>query len=558
METNQAALYARVSGEQQVTEQTIASQLEALRERMLTDACPAQPELEFIDDGWTGATLIRPALERLRDAVAFGGIERLYVHSPDRLARKYAYQVILIDELRRAGVDVIFLNRAIGRSPEDDLLLQVEGMISEYERTKILERSRRGKRHKAQNGQVSVLSAAPYGYRYVNVHEGAGCARYDVMPEEAQVVRQIFESIGRERATISQVCRQLATQRIPSPRGKPIWDRTTVCRILKNPAYCGEAAFGKTHTDAPRPRVRLQRRQRLPAQSSIIATPREKWLNIPVPPLVEADLFAAVQGQLQENRERARTQSRGVRYLLQGLAVCKQCGYAYCARPVSNAAAKGHRRDYVYYRCLGSEAYRFGGQRVCANTPVRSDCLEQAVWQEVCALLNDPHRLAQEYERRLAVLTEPANDVTRSNLEKQLRQCVKGIARVVDAYTDSYLDKPDFESRIGRLTERRHTLEKQLEQLDNEAMSHAELQLVVGRLEDFARKVKAGLETTDFLEQRELIRTLVKKVEIDQEQVNIVFRVEPTRDAPDSGQSLPHCGGRVYSGTAGCNDSPDD
>jgi site-specific DNA recombinase len=121
------------------------------------------PEQECIDDGYSGATLVRPGLERLRDVVAAGGIARLYVHSPDRLARKYAYQVLLVDELQRAGVEVVFLNRELGQTPEDELLLQVQGLVAEYERAKILERRRRGKRHAAQAGSVSVLSAAPYG-----------------------------------------------------------------------------------------------------------------------------------------------------------------------------------------------------------------------------------------------------------------------------------------------------------------------------------------------------------------------------------------------------------
>jgi site-specific DNA recombinase len=124
--------------------------------------------LSFVDEGYSGSTLVRPALERLRDVAAAGGLDRLYVHSPDRLARKYAYQVLLVDELRRCGVEIIFLNRQIGTSPEEDLLLQVQGMVAEYERAKILERSRRGKRHGAHGGKVNVLSGAPYGYRYVS------------------------------------------------------------------------------------------------------------------------------------------------------------------------------------------------------------------------------------------------------------------------------------------------------------------------------------------------------------------------------------------------------
>ena len=183
---------------------------DAERFRFAYRAPPECPdERAFIDEGYSGATLLRPALERLRDLAAAGGVDRVYVHSPDRLARRYAYQVLLIDELRRAGVEIVFLNRAIGLSPEDDLLLQVQGMVAEYERAKILERSRRGKRHAAREGAVSVLSGAPYGYRYVGKRDGGGCARYQVDEEEAPVVRLIFGWVGRDRVSIGEVCRRL-------------------------------------------------------------------------------------------------------------------------------------------------------------------------------------------------------------------------------------------------------------------------------------------------------------------------------------------------------------
>lgn len=459
MKAIQAGLYARVSSDQQTNAQTIASQVSALNDRMRMDDCLPPAEREFIDEGWSGATLMRPALERLRDAAALGGIDRLYVHSPDRLARKYAYQVLLIDELQRSGVEIVFLNHAVGQTPEDDLLLQVQGMVAEYERAKILERSRRGKRHKAQTGQVSVLSGAPYGYRYVKVHEGVGCARYEIVEEHAQVVRQIFHRMGRERATIGEVCRLLDEQQIPSPHGKSWWDRTTVWGILKNPAYQGQAAFGKTHSGEPQPCLRPQRRQRLPVSQTITAVPADQWQSIPVPALIDADLFAAVQAQLQENREQSRTRRRGACYLLQGLLVCKQCGYAYYGKPISRSSAKGHSRQYAYYRCIGTDAYRFGGQRVCTNTQVRTDCLEQAVWQEVRGLLTDPGRLTREYERRVEELAQPADDMKRRSLDSQLRQCRQGVVRLIDAYAEGYLEKAEFESRITCLRERQQALE---------------------------------------------------------------------------------------------------
>ena len=161
MKQLQVAIYARVSSEQQAEAGTIASQIATLKEQIEADGYELAEELSFIDDGYSGATLIRPALEQLRDTVALGGVERLYVHNPDRLARKYAHQVLLIDEFQQAGIDIVFLNRALGETPEDHLLLQVQGMIAEYEQAKILERSRRRKRHAAQAGKVSVLGGHP-------------------------------------------------------------------------------------------------------------------------------------------------------------------------------------------------------------------------------------------------------------------------------------------------------------------------------------------------------------------------------------------------------------
>src|SRR5215468_2960462 len=179
-----AAIYARVSSERQAQQDTIASQIQALRARLSEEGLTLDEELCFVDDGYSGSTLVRPALERLRDQAAAGAIDRLYVHSPDRLARRYVSQVLLVDELQHCGVELVFLNRPLGKGPEDDLLLQVQGIVAEYERAKILERSRRGKLHAARRGRVSVLTQAPYGYRYVSKELAGGEARFEVCPAE--------------------------------------------------------------------------------------------------------------------------------------------------------------------------------------------------------------------------------------------------------------------------------------------------------------------------------------------------------------------------------------
>src|SRR3954454_7646421 len=377
------AIYARVSGESQAKEDTIASQLEDLERRIAEDALGCDPELRFLDDGVSGSILVRPGLERLRDQAAAGAIDRLYVLDPDRLSRKYAYQVLLLEELDRCGVEVVFLRNPPGRGPEENLLLQVQGMIAEYERAKILERCRRGKQHAARRGSVNVLSGAPYGYHYVDKHEGGGEARYQVVAEEARVVRKIFEWVGQQRCSIGEVCRRLKGEGVPTRTGKSAWDRSVVWAVLKNPAYKGTAAFGKTGRGGLKPqRLRPQRGRpehpRRPA-SRVDISAKEQIL-IEVPGLVSEELFGAVQAQLEENRQRRRDRPGGGRYLLQGLVVCKRCGYGCYGKPTRGASARGEGRvPYAYYRCTGSDAYRSGGKRLCWNKQVRTDILDAAV-----------------------------------------------------------------------------------------------------------------------------------------------------------------------------------
>jgi site-specific DNA recombinase len=546
MNPPQVAIYARVSSEQQAEAQTIASQVAALRERLAAEGLTVSEALQFLDEGYSGATLVRPALERLRDVVAAGSVDRLYVHSPDRLARKYAYQVLLVDEFRRAGVEVVFLNRALGQSPEDDLLLQVQGMIAEYERAKIIERHRRGKRHAARVGVVNVLSGAPYGYRYVPKYEGGGQARYEILPDEARVVRQVFAWVGHDRLTIGEVCRRLTQAGEVTRTGKTVWDRSVVWGILKNRAYQGTAAFGKTRQEPLRPRLRAQRNRPVQprrAVSTYDVSP-EDWITIPVPALVEPAVFAAVQEQLQENKRHARQSHRGALYLLQGLLQCQHCGYAFYGKRLSPSARKGKPRAYAYYRCLGTDAYRFGGERLCQNTQVRTDLLDLAVWQEVCTLLTHPERLAEEYRRRLQPETR-AKRTPLATVEGQIGKLRQGVARLIDSYAEGLIDKGEFEPRVTRLRQRLARLEEQRQALADEAAMQGELQLIIGRLEDFAAKLHDGLEAADWTSQRDLIRALVKRVEVARGNVNIVFRIDPYQgDNDPEKKSLQLCRGR--------------
>ncbi len=534
------AFYARVSSDKQAEQDTIASQVAALRERLRQDAILVEEELCFVDDGYTGTTLVRPALERLRDVAATGVLDRLYVHSPDRLARKYAYQVLLLDELQRAGVEVVFLNHDIGRTPEDQLLLQVQGMVAEYERAKLLERCRRGKLHTARQGCVNALAAAPYGYRYVRKADGGGVARYDVVLEEARVVQAIFDWVGRERLSLGEVCRRLQQQEIRTRTGKQRWDRSTLCDMLKNPAYRGTAIYGRQRVGPRRARLRPSRGQTDQPRRPYSVYPADApGITITVPALVSQELFATVAEQLEENRMRNRRSRRGARWLLQGLLVCPNCGYALYGIATRHRLADGRMVEHAYYRCMGRNGSRFGGEPVCDNRQVPVSDLDAAVWHDVCELLRNPAKVRAEYERRLERSPGASASLGGEQVHKQIQNIRKAITRLIDAYQEGVLDKSEFAPRLDAAKQRLQRLDKQAQKDSEQQAQDEELRLALGGLEEFARQLEEGLDQADWHKRREIIRALVKRIAVGHEEVRIVYRVSPPPFAKGPG------GGRI-------------
>jgi site-specific DNA recombinase len=534
------ALSARVSSAQQQSAGTIASQVAALEARIAAEGGTLGADQRYLDDGYSGGTLVRPALERLRDAAAAGQRDRLYVHSPDRLARKYAYQVVLLEELQRAGVAVVFLTGPTSPSAEDELLRQVQGMVAEYERARRAERSRRGRRYRARCGQVSALSAAPYGYRYRPKAAGGGEARYEVVLEEARLVRQLFTWVGQDRLSLGAVVRRLAAAGERPRTGKPHWDRGTLRKLLRNPAYTGAAAFGKTHAAVPpTPRPRPARGQptypRRPTWAQ--AAPAADWIPIPVPAIVSPALFAAVGEQRDENRRRARGRE-GAGHLLAGLLCCGRCGYAYVA-----ASSTSHGRRHACYRCTGTEPHRFGGTRVWDKRPVHLDQLEAVVWQEVQAVRADPRRLQDEYARRAEAAGASPEAELVASLTARIQAAQRGRERLIDGYAEGLLSAADLAPRLGQLDARRAALEEQRRTAHAAAEHGRDLRLVLATLEAFAATVRGQLDQADAVTQRSLVRALVKRIEVQREEVRIIFRIAPPSHGPDPpAVRAPHCG----------------
>jgi site-specific DNA recombinase len=539
------ALYARVSSERQVQQATIDSQLAALRERVAQDGFTVLPSDEYVDNGHSGSSLRRPALERLRDRVAQGAVDLIYVHSPDRLARRHAHQVLLLEELAKHGVRVTMLEGRSGDSAEDQLLVQVQGVIAEYERAKIMERSRRGKLHKARTGSINVLSNAPYGYRYIKKSDGAP-AHYQVALHEAQVVRRIFEAVAREQKTLRGVAQMLNEEGV-APRGEPkrraqaIWRAGAIHGVLRNPSYMGQAAFGKTERVERAGSLRpIIGRAAVPktAKSGQRERASEEWIRIAVPAIVSEDVFAAAQTQLERSRALAERNRKSGRYLLAGLTVCACCRYGYYGRYQWSGGRE--RKRLAYYFC-GASSCNPGSKQMaisgCRNRGVRVDQLEAEVWRSVCALLQDPGRVMQEWSRRAATTRAcREHDAQRDDALRLVRSHERAIQRLVDAYEAGAIDLTELTIRSDRVRARIAQARIELATLEKVLAERRELQLVVARVEDFAQRVRNGLDALSWEERRAVVRTLIARIEIADHDVTIVYRV-PTSSptAPPTG-----------------------
>src|ERR1700736_4322443 len=485
-------IYARVSSEQQREENTIASQTASLIEFAKAHDLEAPKEWVFEDEGYSGATLERPGLERVRDLAAEGQIQAVLVYSPDRLSRKYAYQILLIEELARHGVETRFLNAPQGATAEDQLLVQFQGMIAEYERAQILERSRRGKRHRARAGEISVLSGAPYGYRYIRKSDET-LASYRVIDVEARVVQRVYEMYTVDGLSMGGIARRLNAEGVSTRKQSARWERSVVWAMLRNPAYRGAAAFGKTRS-AGRMRVTraLRRRAAIVSSNSIgHERPREDWIEIPVPALVSEDSFARAQELLHENKIRSRRRTI-TPSIVQGLVSCQKCGYAFSRTSTSTTARKIH-----YYKCIGTDGWRNLGGPVCDNVRfVRQDLLDQIVWAEVVRLLEDPTLIQQELDRRLvaARLSDPTKKREQS-LQRELTHVGKGIERLLNAYQEGLLSIEQLRERMPALRQREQTLRAELQAIADQTNDRAAFLRLAETLTAFLARLRSAAET---------------------------------------------------------------
>src|SRR6266581_7306825 len=536
-----AAIYARVSSDRQKENHTIASQTAALIEYAQKNEYSVPPEWVFQDEGYSGAILVRPGLEALRDLAAEGQIAAALVYSPDRLSRKYAYQVLLIEELARCGVELIFLKAPAGATPEDQLLVQFQGMIAEYERAQIAERCRRGKKHMAQQGGVNVLSGAPYGYRYMKKSD-ISAAFYEVVEAEAKIVRMVFEAYTQQGLSINAIARMLNERQIPTRTATTRWERSTVWGMLRNPAYCGKACYGKTEL-RPRQRITRPLRQRNGAASRDSASherPRQEWIAVPVPALISEEVFALAQEQLERNKHHSPRRTMEAT-LLRGMLVCQQCGYA-----LYRTSTRTSKQKLNYYRCIGSDGYRRLKGPVCTNRPLRQDSLDQFVWDEMIRLLDDPALVKAEIDRRREVARQ-ANPLRKreEELRREQARLEKSIERLINAYQEGLVTLPQLRHRMPELRRQIQAVESELHSLEMAAVDEARYLQLAETLATFRGKLRARAETLDVRERQQIVRLLVKEILVDS--ATIIIRhslpVPPSGSGP--GRTSPPSSGML-------------
>jgi site-specific DNA recombinase len=529
-----AAIYARMSSDRQKENQTIASQTVALKEYAESHGYLVPAEWVFEDEGYSGASLIRPGLEAMRDLAAQGQIEAALVYAPDRLSRKYAYQVLLGEEFARCGVAFVFLKSPSGETPEDQLLVQFQGMIAEYERAQIVERTRRGKRHKAQQGLVNVLGGAPYGYRYIKKSDNAD-AYYEVNEAEAEIVRTIFDAYTQQGLSINAIAKLLNERQIPTRTAKTRWERSTVWGVLRNPAYQGKACFGKTEL-RPRQRITrpLRQRNRPPSRNSANhERPRQEWIEIPVPALVGENTFALAQEQLQKNKHHSPRRTIEPT-LLQGMLVCQHCGYA-----LYRSSTKTSKRKLHYYRCLGSDAYRHLRGSVCSNRPIRQDYLDEFVWKEIIHLLDEPALVQSEINRRMqAARNADPLQKREQALRHQQTRLKNHMDRMVTAYQEELITLAELRQRMPNLRKQVQAVDSELRSLELASEDQSRYLRLAETLSEFRGKLRLRAETLDTVERQKIVRLIVQEILVGSDTIRIRHSIPITGSGPGGHNDL--------------------
>ena len=514
------AVYLRVSTLRQVQAQTSEQQLQRLQDHLQTKGWILPQENIFRDDGYSGAFLRRPGLDRLRDKAAAAEFDLLLITDPDRLARNYVHQVLLLEELQRFGCQVEFLDRPMSNDPHDQLLLQIRGAVAEYERSLISERMRRGRLMKLRAGLLLPWTRAPYGYR-LNPERPRDPTGVRLDEAQAAVVAEIFSWYLQEDHSLLSVAKHLFDLNICSPTGKKRWGLATLRALLTNPAYVGQVYAGRSQYRPPKVRRSSTHPIGHPHNSSVLV-PQEEWIAVAhVPAIVSQQQFDLAREKLAHNQSFARRNNKTNQYLLRALVSCGRCKLACQARQV--------QPDHRYYICTGkARSIQRRQEEKCLSRFIPAGQLDEVVWQDLCALLTHPEIIKQELARAHGGQWLPQElQARRENLRKGQSSLQNQIERLTEAYLSGVIPLSEYQRRRSELEQNRQALEQQQQRLQDQVASQAEVAGLAASAEDFCRRVQQSLATTTFEQKRKLIELLIDRVVVTNEEVEIRY-VIPT------------------------------
>jgi site-specific DNA recombinase len=527
----EVALYVRVSTTRQQQQQTIEQQLMRLHAHVASQPQWHLAEAHiYRDDGYSGAKLNRPGLDRLRDRAALAAFERIVITAPDRLARNYVHQMLLVDEFTQRGCQVEFVERPMSDDPHDQLLLQIRSAVAEDERTLIAERMRRGRQAKLRGGQVLPWTRPPYG-SLLDPERPRDPSRVRIAPVQAAVVEQMFAwySDPGQATSLYEVAKRLSEAQIPTPRGGKRWNVASVRGILRSPAYLGVAYSGRSH---PAPaRRRKSALQPVGSGQSQQPAPPEDWIAVPVPAIIDQETFEAAQRRLDRNVQMSRRNNTTYEYLLRGLVSCGQCRLTCGGRTL--------RPGYHYYFCRGrTDALRLAQGERCTARYAPARALDEFVWQDLCRVLTEPALITHELERaQMGEWLPQALQARRQTLRDVLAQLERQQARLLDLYLAEVIEREEFERRRKEVTQTQRGLTQQLRQLDAQAQQHVNVAVLAQGIETFCQRLQPTLDNLTFAQRRQLVELLIDRVIVNDAQVEI-RSVVPTGP---KGETTPFC-----------------
>lgn len=489
-----AALYARVSTEKQEKQETISSQLDALKQFAADKGF--QVFNKYIDEGYSGELIDRPALDRLRDDAKNKSFDVVLIHSPDRLSRKLSYLFIVQDELKKYGVNIIYLNRPENNdTPEDNLLNGIQGLIAEYEKAKILERTRRGKLHKAKQN-IILGGHAPYGYKYIPKNSSNSHGYYEIVPNEAETVRIIFDLLVNQHLSIRGIVKKLTMLGIKPRRGNK-WQTSSVYRILSNETYTGVTYYNKHVSVEPQNNGKYRKIK----NSGRRLRPKEQWVTILLPEnlkIIDRNTFEIAQQQLLKNSQLSPRNTKH-QYLLRGMIKCGNCNSLYRGEP-----SHGKR----YYRC-SNRTKNFPFPKTCPSSLIKADTIENAVWNKLCETISNPNLIACAIPQLQNIKKCKKNEQELNSINEKIQNLIHEKERIIDAFREGIISKNELKSQLAKIEKKRESLEEQKKLNKNLDLP---TETIISSIYDYCNLIAKYLKNADFDSKRYILSMVVSNI----------------------------------------------